>query len=267
MNYRYLSSTDIEVPEIGLGTWNYRGGVEPLRAGIRQGAGLVDTAEGYHTEDVVGDAVKKIRHDVVIATKVSGRNLAYDDVLRSAEKSLAKLATDYIDLYQIHWPNSVYPISETMNAMQKLLDDGIVRSVGVSNFSVAEMEEAQHYLPHGKIVSNQVLYNLNSRGIENGLLPYCADKDITVMAYTPLDSGNLCKDAGKHGTERYRVLSDIADEVNRTVAQVALNWCICHENVIAIPKSDSVERTIENCGASGWYLNREQIARLNDAFL
>ena len=109
-----LGNTGVFISEIGLGTWRYRGTAETLRAGIELGATLIDTAEGYYTEDVVGEAVKGIRDKVFIATKVSGRHLAHDDVLQSAEESLYKLGTDYIDLYQIHWPNHSYPIRETI---------------------------------------------------------------------------------------------------------------------------------------------------------
>lgn len=260
MNLKRLGNTKIFVPEIGLGTWNYRGGVEPLRVGIELGASLIDTAEGYYTEDIVGEAVLPFRDEVIVATKVSGRNLAHDSVLRSCEASLEKLRTDCIDLYQIHWPNPVYPIAETMSALEKLVDRGLVSYVGVSNFSVRQMREAQHYFPNYPIVSNQVLYNLRSRDIEKETLPYCLDNDITVMAYTPLDAGRLCRP--RHG----RVLSQIAAETAKTEAQVALNWCVCQKNVIAIPKADSVARTVENCGASGWRLSPEQLRRLSETF-
>ncbi|MYH40175.1 MAG: aldo/keto reductase [Candidatus Dadabacteria bacterium] len=263
MNLKRLGKTEVFVPEIGLGTWNYEGGVEPLRAGIELGASLIDTAEGYYTEDIVGEAVLPFRDEVIIATKVSGRNLAHDSVLRSCEASLEKLRTDCIDLYQIHWPNPAYPIDATMRALEKLVDRGCVSYVGVSNFSVRQMREAQHCFPNYPIVSNQVLYNLRSRDIEKELLPYCQNNDITVMAYTPLDAGRLCR------TRRggiLGVLSQIAVETGKTEAQVALNWCVCQENVIVIPKADSVARTVENCGASGWRLSPEQLSRLDDAF-
>lgn len=266
MNFKKLSNTGLEIPEIGLGTWNYKGGVEPLKAGIEQRATLIDTAEGYYTEDLVGEAIKGIREDVIIATKVSGRNLAYDSVLRSCEQSLSKLQTDYIDLYQIHWPNDSYPIKETMRAMQKLVDEGMVYYVGVSNFDIDEVKEAQMYFSNYKIVSNQVRYNLNDREIENDLLPYCIENEITILAYTPLASGKLCKTDGLLKSKKYKVLSEIAEEAGKTPGQAALNWCNSHENVISIPKSNSVERTIENCGASGWFLTKDQIQRLNEAF-
>src|SRR5262245_37653844 len=166
-----LGNTGAVVPEIGLGVWKYRGGVEPLRRGIELGAFLIDTAEMYRTEDVVGQAVKDNRDRVFIATKVSGSHLRYDDVLRAAEASLQQLQTSCIDLYQIHWPNSRIPINETMRAMETLVDRGLVKYIGVSNFSVRELRTAQAAMSKYPIVANQVLYNLNSRDIEQDLLP------------------------------------------------------------------------------------------------
>lgn len=266
MELKELGNTGVMVAEIGLGTWRYRGDSETLRAGIEHGASLIDTAEGYYTEDVVGEAIKGIRDKVFIATKVSGRHLAYDDVLQSAEDSLYKLDTDYIDLYQIHWPNYTYPIKDTMRALGELVDRGLVRFIGVSNFDVDEIEEAQSYLENYPIVSNQVRYNLNDRSIEKDLIPYCEDKGITIMAYTPLDDGHLTKKERYFKSDKMNVLSSISDECSKTMGQVALNWCTSNKNVVAIPKSNSLERTIENCGASDWRLTNEQILRLNEAF-
>ena len=265
MNHKTLGDTDLLIPEIGLGTWNYKGGVEPVKKGIELGANLIDTAEGYYTEDVVGEAIKGIRGDVIVATKVSGRHLGYEDVLWACENSLKKLGTDYIDLYQVHWPNSSFPIKDTMEALEKLVDEGVVHYIGVSNFSLSEMKKAQHYSPNYKIQSNQIRYNLNDRDIEEDLLPYCIENNITILAYTPLDSGRLCKREGST-SEKNSILNKIAAEKNKTPGQVALNWCVHHANVVAIPKSNSVERTIENCGSSGWKLTGEEIARLNIIF-
>ena len=263
MELKELGKTGALISEIGLGTWRYRGSAETLRAGIELGATLIDTAEGYFTEDVVGEAVKGIRDKVFIATKVSGRNLAYDDVLQSAEESLYKLGTDYIDLYQIHWPNPSYPIRNTMKAMGDLADRGLVRFIGVSNFDIDEMEEAQSYLNNYQIVSNQVRYNLNDRSIEIDMLSYCIDNNITILAYTPLDDGYLTK-PGRIG--KMKTLESISKETGKTMGQVSLNWCTSKQNVVAIPKSNSLEHTTENCGASGWRLNTEQITRLDKAF-
>ncbi|MEM2936736.1 MAG: aldo/keto reductase [Candidatus Bathyarchaeia archaeon] len=267
MELKPLGKTGVMIPEIGLGTWNYTGGIEPLLKGIEMGASLIDTAEGYHTEEVVGQAIRGIRDRVFVATKVSGRHLRYDDVLRAAEGSLRLLDTDYIDLYQIHWPNPDIPIKETMRAMERLVDSGQVRWIGVSNVSVEELMEAEAAMSRYPIVSNQVLYNLNSREIERDLLPYSEKHGITILAYTPLDNGRLAMTKPRPWRGRgMKVLKQIAEETGKTPAQVALNWCTSHPNVIAIPKSNSVTRTIENCLASGWRLSKTQIRLLNEAF-
>jgi len=266
MELKPLGNTGVMVPEIGLGVWKYRGGVEPLRRGIELGAFLIDTAEMYRTEDAVGQAVKDIRDQVFIATKVSGGHLRHDDVLRAAEASLRQLQTSFIDLYQVHWPNSYVPIKETMRAMETLVDRGLVKYIGVSNFSVSELRAAQAAMSKSPIVSNQVLYNLNSREIERDLLPYCQQHNVTVIAYTPLDDGRLATPSRFRRNRGMKVLQQIAAEVQKTLAQVALNWCTARSQVIAIPKSDSVTRTEENCLASGWRLSHAQIQRLDEAF-
>jgi diketogulonate reductase-like aldo/keto reductase len=266
MELKPLGSTGVMVPEIGLGTWNYTGGVEPLRKGIELGAYLIDTAEGYNTEDVVGMAINGIRNRAFVATKVSGRHLRYDDVLRAAEGSLRRLDIDYIDLYQVHWPNPSVPIQETMRAMEKLVDSALVKYIGVSNFDVDELEEAMAAMSKYPIVSNQVLYNLNSREIEKDLMPFCERHGITILAYTPLDNGNLTTKSRLLRNKGMKVLGQIADQVGKTMAQVALNWCIARPGVVTIPKSNSVDRTVENCQASGWRLSKEQIKHLNEAF-
>ena len=271
MEYRELGATGVMIPEVGLGTWKYRGGPEPLRRGIELGANLIDTAEMYRTEDAVGQAIRGIRDRVFLATKVLGSNLRYDDVMRAAEKSLRLLGDDVIDLYQVHWPNRSVPIRETMRAMEDLVDRGMVRYIGVSNFSVAELREAQGVMSKNPVVSNQVLYNLKARRIERDLIPYCEENRITVIAYTPLADGSLAKGPGA-GRPRLRpdrklsALQEVANEAGKTLAQVALNWCASRPCVVAIPKTNSVERTEENCGASGWRLTPQQLKRLEAAF-
>ncbi len=266
MRTKTLGGTEIQVPEIGLGVWQYRGGVHPLRHGIELGAHLIDTAEMYGTEGVVGEAVRGIRDSVFIASKVSGDHLGYDDVLRSAEASLRRLDMDTIDLYQIHWPSRRTPIKETMRAMEALVDSGQIRHIGVSNFSTEELAEARAAMNHHPIVSNQILYNLRRREIERTLMPYCQRHAVTVIAYTPLDGGRLAAGADLLSSRGRKVLREVARQHGRTPAQVALNWCVCHDGVIAIPKSDSASRTAENCGASDWRLSAEDRARLEQAF-
>lgn len=266
MNHKELGATEIQLPEIGLGTWQYKGGIEPLRKGMELGASHIDTAEMYGTEKIVGEAVKGRRQSVFIATKVSGSHLHYAGVLEAAEGSLERLATDYIDLYQVHWPNPRIPIAETMAAMETLVDAGKVRFIGVSNFSVREMKEAQAAMREKKIVSNQVVYSLLNREIERDLIPYCQENRITIIAYSPLGRGNLTSMPLFKRRAALRVLHQIASETGKTMAQVALNWCICKADVIAIPKTDTTNRIIENVGASGWRLSSEHLQALDGAF-
>lgn len=266
MEFKELGFTGVQVPEIGLGTWQYRGGAELLKKGISLGAFLIDTAEMYSTERIVGEAVKEARQQVLIATKVSGEHLRYDDVLEAAQNSLQRLGTHYIDLYQLHWPNRTVPIKETMRAMETLVDRGRVKFIGVSNFSVRELEEAQASMGKYRIVSNQVEYSLFHREIEDQLLPYCQRNKITVIAYSPLARGKLASRPLLKNRQALGVLQRITKDTGRSMAQVALNWCISKRHVIAIPKSDRLERIMENCQASGWRLSAEQIETLNKAF-
>jgi diketogulonate reductase-like aldo/keto reductase len=267
MEYKQLGATGVMVPEIGIGVWRYTGGIEPLRRGAELGATLIDTAEIYGTEEVVGAAIYGAASPVLVASKVSGSHLGYDDVVRAAEASLKRLNIQSIDLYQVHWPNSLFPIGETMHAMETLVDRKIIRYIGVSNFSTAELRAAVSAMTRHPIVSNQVLFNLNRREIEAELLPYCERNNITVIAYTPLDSGRLARRSRYPANQTgMSALEVVAGQTGKTFGQVALNWCTAHPNVIAIPKSNNVARVVENCGASGWRLSPEQFDLLNEAF-
>ncbi len=170
MEFKTLGTTGVQIPVLGLGTWGIGGltnsnsendemGIQAILLGLDLGMRFVDTAEMYgrgHSEEVVAEATKDQRESIFLATKVSAENLAYDDVLRSCEASLKRLRTRYLDLYQVHWPNARIPLSETMKAMEHLVDDGKVRHIGVSNFSVRQLTEAQEGLSMTRIVSNQV---------------------------------------------------------------------------------------------------------------
>jgi diketogulonate reductase-like aldo/keto reductase len=243
-----LANTGVRVPEIGFGTWNYKGGVEPLRAAMEYGTCFIDTAEAYGTEEIVGRAIRGQRSRVFLATKVLPRNFKWRDLVAAGERSLQRLGTDYIDLYQLHWPNLVIPIEEPMKGMEVLVDAGKVRFIGVSNFSVRDLKNAQAALPGRPIVSNQVRYSLVERTIEGGLLQYCQENGITVIAYSPLATGlaNIKAMDPKH------VLRTVAEASAKSEAQVALNWCVHKENVVAIPKASTVAHIMENLGASGW---------------
>jgi len=259
MMCKILGNTNVCLPEVGLGTWNYDGGGDTLRRGIALGACLIDTAESYGTEEIVGEAVKGKRESVFLATKALPRHFRHRDLLLAADRSLQRLRTDYIDLYQLHWPNYTVPIEETMAAMEKLVELGKIRYIGVSNFSVSELRKAQAALSKNRIVSNQVRYSLVERSIERRVLPYCQQNQITVIAYSPLATGlyNIRR------RDPRNVLGEVAAQVHRTEAQLALNWCLRHDSLIVIPKAASVEHVAQNCGASSWQLSPEQIKLLD----
>jgi diketogulonate reductase-like aldo/keto reductase len=252
MEFKRLGSSSVRLPEIGLGTWKYAGGVAPLRAGIEHGACLIDTAEGYGTEEIVGHAVQGLRDRVFLATKASARNFRRRDLIAAAERSLRRLNTDYIDLYQLHWPNYRVPVEDSMAGMEELVDSGKIRFIGVSNFSVRELKRAQAALRRNKIMSNQVSYSLIERTIEGGLLEYCQQSEVTIIAYSPLgmDLAQIT------ASDPEGVLSRIATARGKTEAQVALNWITANVNVVAIPKASTVAHAIEDCGASGWRLSQ-----------
>jgi diketogulonate reductase-like aldo/keto reductase len=250
--------TNIMLPELGIGTWQYTGGIAVLRAAIELGVRLVDTAESYGSEKIVGEAIKGIREQVFLASKVSPRHFRYNDLIGAAEGSLKRLGTDYLDLYQLHWPNYTVPLEETLSAMVKLVETGKIRFIGVSNFSVSELRRAQKLLGPTLIGSNQVRYNLVDRTPEDTLLNHCSNAGVSLLAFSPLASGidNV------RSADMNDVLRRLAKSYDKTPAQVALNWCLSHHNVIAIFKTDRIERVHENCAASGWSLTDEDCALL-----
>lgn len=266
MEFKELGRTGVKVPEIGLGTWDYRGGAAPIKKAVELGACLIDTAEMYGTEEAVGAAIRGMREKVFVATKVSGNHLRHDQVIAAAEASLKRLAIETIDLYQIHWPDPAVPIAETMGAMEKLVDQGKVRFIGVSNFYLKNLQDAEAAMTRHKIVANQVKYSLLQRGIEEDTLGYCQKNRMTVIAYSPLARGGLSSRTLLKNRRALAALQQIASEAGKTMSQVALNWCVMKPGVIAIPKTDKVERVVELCAASGWKLSPAQTAALEKAF-
>lgn len=255
MIQRELGKTGVKLPVIGLGTWQYRGGLEPLRTGLELGAGFIDTAESYGTEEVVGKAIQGARNRIFLATKVAPRHFKYADVLRAANGSLRRLKTDYVDLYQLHWPNYTVPIEETMEAMEELVDSGKVRFIGVSNFMLHDLENARKAMTRHKIVSNQVRYNLIDRTIEHGLLSYCQEHDITVIAHSPLATNP----ASIRAMDPEDVLGRLAQAESRTPAQIALNWCCSKQGLVTIPKANLERHVLENCGACDFQLSAKEL--------
>ncbi len=204
------------VPNLGLGTWRMGENassrtleVKALQTGLDLGMNLIDTAEMYGeggAEEVIAEAIEGHRDDVFLVSKVYPHNASRAGVIKACERSLKRLHTDHIDLYLLHWRGQV-PVSETLQGFQKLVDCGKIRYFGVSNFDTDDMNEWCSLNGGDETASNQVIYNLNRRGIEWDLLPWCTETNIPVMAYSPLDQGRIeqppCVKENRHGIRRH----------------------------------------------------------------
>lgn len=254
------------VPRLGQGTWNmgedprrHAEEVAALQLGLDLGMTMIDTAEMYASggaEVVVADAIAGRRREAFIVSKVLPSNASRRGVHKACEASLARLRTDVIDLYLLHWRGSV-PLSETIEAFEELKTAGKIRHWGVSNFDTDDMEELVR-LPAGAAAqTNQVLYNLTRRGIEYDLLPWCERRRIPVMAYSPVEQGRLGND---------RRLEAIGRRLGATAAQVALAWLLRQDGVIAIPKATRLQHVRDNQAALDLELTVEDLAELDRAF-
>lgn len=271
---RKFGWTDLDVPVIGMGTWMIEGrsrdaerrAVEALQLGLDLGMNHIDTAEMYgngRAEELVAEAVDGQREQVFLVSKVLPSNASYEGTLKACERSLKRLKTDFIDLYLLHWPSSQHPIEETMRAMEKLVDEGMIKFIGVSNFDVEQLREAQNALVKHRIACNQVLYHLAYRGIELELLPYCTENGIAIVGYSPFGHGNFLSSHSRGG----KVLAEIAKRQNRTVRQVALNFLTRDSNLFTIPKAGNPDHIRENSGAVGnWKLTDEDIVAIDRTF-
>ncbi|PIQ68414.1 MAG: aldo/keto reductase [Candidatus Taylorbacteria bacterium CG11_big_fil_rev_8_21_14_0_20_46_11] len=262
------------LPVLGLGTWQMGGrleadtsndpkDIEAIRAAIDAGLTHIDTAEMYgqgHTEELVGQAIKGMdRSKLFITSKVAKENHTCDGILESCKKSLARLGVKYLDLYLLHHFSTECPLNEAMKALDGLVEDGLVRAIGVSNFTTAHLKEAQGYTKN-KIVCNQVYYNLHAREPETeGLLEYCQKNDVLLVAYRPVEKGALLDD-----------VPDIMDQMcvkhEKKPAQIAINWLISQENVVTLFKTSSELHLKENLGALGWNLSAEDIELLRKEY-
>ena len=235
--------------------------IAAIRLGLDLGLTLLDTAEVYgngFSEEVIGQAIHNNRSKVFLASKFSPENAAFKNVIYSAEKTLLRLKTDYIDLYQVHWPNPKIPISETMAAMEQLVSDGKILNIGVSNFSKLELIEAQNSLQDCKIFSNQVEYNLFDRFIEQEILSYCQSNGINVIAYSPLFRGKVVD-----GEKSKKLMVELSSKYNATFSQIALSWLTSKELVYAIPKSTKEVNIRENASALNLKLDLEDIIKIH----
>ncbi|MBI5572107.1 MAG: aldo/keto reductase [Desulfomonile tiedjei] len=270
MRFKTLGATGISVPAIGQGTGGefaadrsrHAEYVRLLRLGVDLGMSLIDTAEVYaggYSEELVGEAVRGIRDRVFIATKFSPENSTYDGVLRAAEGSLRRLKTDYIDLYQAHWSNPRVPIEETAKALDRLVEDGKVRHVGVSNFSLSETRRARSTLRRVPLVSMQQEYNILERTAEEAFLPYCREQGLILIAYSPLASGRFPSD------ERARALSGVAERYDLTMAQLMLNWLVRDPIVVAVTKSTREGHLRENAAAVACEIAPEDLDYISES--
>ena len=278
MDYKKLTNA-FKIPVIGLGTWGIGGfmkadsskdkeNIQAIKDAIELGYSHIDTAEIYgagHTEKLIGNAIKDLdRSKIIITNKVFKTNLKYNDVIASCKKSLEKLQTNFIDIYLIHAPNSKIPLEETIGALDYLVDQKMIKFIGVSNFSVEQMQEAQKYTKN-KIVANQIPYNLATRNkdykencinMESKIIPYCQANDIIVIACRPIERGFLLKPNS--------LLDNLSEKYGKTKTQIAINWLVSKKNIITIPKSTSLNHLKENLGSIGWSLTPDDIKLLDE---
>ena len=268
MEKRELGTTREKIPVLGMGTWEIGDAhnegraseTKALRRGIELGMSMIDTAEMYgygNAEKLVGQATKGMRDKVFIISKVSPEHHGYEDVLSSCEASIRRLAVEHIDLYLLHWPSRQIPIEETMKAMEDLVSRGKIRYIGVSNFSVAQTTKAREALPRSEVVCNEVRYSLTHRAIESELLPFCEREKLTVIAYSPLDTGKV--PAG-------RIQQALLDKYGMTPAQLMLNWVTYKESVVAIPKASTLEHIEENAASLKTRISADDYRALSQKF-
>jgi diketogulonate reductase-like aldo/keto reductase len=233
--------------------------IAALREGLDLGLTLIDTAEMYGdgaAEQLVGEAIGGRRDEVFLVTKVLPSHATRSGTIRACERSLQRLATDRLDLYLLHWRESV-PLEETVEAFSALVHSGKIRNWGVSNFDFADMEELIEVPGGDAVQTNQVLYNLTRRGIEFDLLPWCRQRRLPIMAYSPIEQGRLLN---------HSVLQRIAEQHEATPAQVALAWVLRQPGVIAIPKASTPRHVQENREALAIRLTENDLQALDQEF-
>jgi diketogulonate reductase-like aldo/keto reductase len=256
------------VPVIGQGTWHLESdapdaAMAALRRGLELGMTHIDTAELYGSgkaEAVVGKAIAGRRDEVFLVSKVMPSNASREGTVRSCERSLRHLGTDHLDCYLLHWPGQ-HALAGTLEAFERLREQGKIRSYGVSNFDEDELKEAVGIAGPGRITCNQVLYNLAERGIEHAVLPLCEAEGIAVVGYTPFGTSAF-PPRGAGG----QLLAGIAERLGGTPRQVALAFLTRRPSLFAIPKSSQQKHTEENAGAGALVLGEADVAALDRAF-
>lgn len=254
------------VPAFGQGTWHMgenrriaAAEEAALKLGIDLGFDLIDTAEMYGSgtaEEIVGRAIAGRRDRLFIVSKVLPYNASQEGVVEACERSLKRLGTDQIDLYLLHWRGSV-PLAETLAGFARLQRDGKIRHHGVSNFGIADMQEWVALAGGATVAANQILYNLSRRGPEWELIPWCRERRVAIMAYTPLEQGRILGN---------RALAEVAARHGASPAQVALAWLLRQDGLMVIPKATRPEHVRDNYGALGVELTDDDLAALDRAF-
>jgi len=270
MEQRVFGGTGKQVPVLGQGTWQMEEddreeAVRSLRAGLDLGLTHVDTAELYGhgrvEESIVSEAISGRRQEVFLVSKVMPSNATYAGTLTACERSLKRLRTDWLDCYLLHWPGS-HPLAETVRAFEKLVADGKIRSWGVSNFAVSDLDELLTLTKPERIACNQVLYHLEERTIEHAVLPWCEERGVAVVGYSPFGNGRFPKPQSPGG----RVLEAIARAHDATPRQVALQFLVRRPSLFAIPKASRVAHLRDNAAAVSLKLSPEELARIDAAF-
>ena len=247
-----LNVQNAALPVLGLGTWQMHGDTcrQSVRTAIELGYRHIDTAQMYRNETEVGNGLRDsgvTREEIFLTTKVIQANLAPEKVLSSTRESLQKLDSEYIDLLLIHWPSATVPIPETIAAMNDLQDEGVVKHIGVSNFSVPEMKKAIK-ASSTPILTNQVEYYPGRN--QDTLLKYCQENERVLAAYSPLGQGRIIG---------HPVLQDVGKKYDKTSAQVALRWLIQQQNVAVIPKASTAKHIQENMEVFDFELSDEEM--------
>ena len=266
---RVFGAAGTPVSVIGQGTWNIETSerstaVQSLQKGLDLGLNHIDTAEMYgsgRAEQIVGEAIAGRRDEVFLVSKVLPSNASRAGTVEACERSLRQLGTDHLDCYLLHWRGR-YPLAETFGAFEQLRATGKIRSWGVSNFDVGDLDEALRVAGPGVIACNQVLSYLEQRAIEHAVIPWCERNGVAVVAYSPFGSGEFPAPLSKAG----RVLKQIADRHDATPRQVALAFLTRHAAVFAIPKSSRAEHTADNAGAANVALTTSDFDLLERTF-
>ncbi|MCL4372811.1 aldo/keto reductase [Candidatus Parvarchaeota archaeon] len=264
MEYKILGNTKERLSKIGIGTWqlgkNTKENEKAISLAISKDVNFIDTAEIYGTEKFVGRVITG-KPGLFIATKVWATHFRYESVIKACERSLKNLGIKQIDLYQLHWPNPGIDINKTMKAMEKLVYDGKIRYIGVSNFNEKELKNAQEAMSKYEIVSNQVEYNLIQRTPEINLMDYMKKQKITLLAYSPFAHGAIFK---RKYNELIKSLNELGEKYNKTAGQMLLRWLIQKDIVIPLTKASNPKHMLENIAATNFNINQKDMHNIDN---